>query len=68
MNTPAKTDTASAPAPRGPVRRLLGWAIGWIVLPAAFFAALFAGGVALGVHLPGSWWTRFVLWCANLLA
>jgi hypothetical protein len=40
--------------------------MGWVIVPASVIGAIFAAGVMFGAHQPDSWFTRAVLWCADL--
>jgi hypothetical protein len=44
----------------------VSWLMGWVIVPASVIGAIFAAGVMFGAHQPDSWFTRAVLWCADL--
>jgi hypothetical protein len=44
------------------------WIIGWIAIPALVLAAIFGFGLHLGANNPEAWYTRAVLWIAELVA
>jgi hypothetical protein len=60
---------AKADAPEGeaaPKEGKLAWFVGWILVPGALLGGIWTGGVALGAHLPESWFARAVMWVAGL--
>jgi hypothetical protein len=67
--TKAVATTSAVDKPEGgeaPKEGRLAWFVGWILVPGALLGGIWAGGVALGAHLPDSWFARAVMWVAGL--
>jgi len=47
-------------------RGVLRWIIGWILVPGLVIFAIFATGLHLGANNPEAWYTRAVMWIAEL--
>jgi hypothetical protein len=60
-----KRDEGEQPKEKAGVLR---WIIGWMVVPALVLGGIFGTGLHLGANHPEAWYTRAVMWIAELLA
>jgi uncharacterized membrane protein YfcA len=47
-------------------RGRVSWLLGWVGVPVLVIGLIFGAGVAVGVHLHESWFTRLVVWFVGL--
>lgn len=63
---PVQAAAAGKEPAEEPKKGMLGWVLGWVVVPGLVLGSLVAFGAHLGANEPDAWYTRAVLWAVDL--